>query len=189
MNPDEFTYITAALQTAFPWSNLFPTSQAMDIWYGRLRDIPYSVMNTVVNKWLETQTSPPTIAGLRAEADLVINGQLPTWGDGWEKVRKAIGRYGSMRREEALATFDELTRKTVENLGWQQICDSENVEATRANFRMCYETMAKRQSEDRLLTSGTKEDIAFIQGRDQNDAARIVSDLANHLSLTKGEEK
>lgn len=187
MNPNEFSYITAALQTAFPWANLFPTPEAMDIWYGRLKDIPYSVMQAVVNKWLETQTEPPTIASLRAEADLIVNGAPQSWGDAWEKVRKAIGRYGFLRGKDALATFDELTRRTVENIGWQQICESENPDALRANFRMCYETMARRQSEERLLTAGTRQDVNLIRGVRQNDTTRIVSGLADHFKLTKGE--
>lgn len=188
MNPNEFSYITAALQTAFPWANLFPTTEAMDIWYGRLKDIPYQVAETVVNRWLETQTEPPTIANIRAEADQVVNGQPQPWGDAWEKVRKAVGRYGFMRGKEALATFDDLTRRTVENIGWQQICESENPDALRANFRMCYETMARRQSEERLLTAGTKQAVSLIRGDRQNDTARIVSGLADQLKLTKGDE-
>ena len=177
MNREQFALIAAGLQTAFPWANLFPTKEAIDIWYRKLRDIPYEVMSAVVNRWIDTKNSPPTIADLRAEADVVVNGLPPTWADGWEQVHKAIGRYGYMQREAALASMDEVTAETVRRIGWQQICENENVDALRANFRMVYETMARRLQEDRLISSGTQQKL---------DAVRVpqVVALADQMKLT-----
>lgn len=183
MTVDEFAYIAAALQTAFPWAKLFPNEQAMDIWFRRLEDLPGNVVTAVVNRWLETSREPPTIADIRSSADLVINGEIPDWGAGWEQVRKAIGRYGTDRKAAALATMDELTRQTVERLGWQVICESENADVLRANFRMCYETLARRRREDRLLTGETRDGIAQIQGRGPSRTQSLVSGLADRLKL------
>lgn len=182
MTDDDFVYITAALQTAFPWAKLFPNEQAMEIWFQRLKDIPGGIVRAVVDRWLETQRNPPTIADIRANADLVANGEAPTWADGWEQVRKAIGRYGYYQQEKALASMDELTRQTVLRLGWQQICESENADVLRANFRMTYEALERRQRENRLLSGNVKADIAAIQGR-QADTSRLISGLANSLKL------
>lgn len=177
MTPDEFKLIAAGLQSAFPWANLFPTQEAMTIWYKKLRDIPYEVMSAVVNRWIDTRNSPPTIADLRAEASVVVNGLPPTWSDGWEQVQKAIGRYGYMQREAALASMDEVTAETVRRIGWQQICENENVDALRANFRMVYETMARRLQENRLISSGTQQKL---------EAVRVpqVAALADQMKLT-----
>lgn len=185
MTVDEFAYIAAALQTAFPWAKMFPNEQAMDIWFRRLEDIPGNIAQAVVNRWLETNREPPTIADIRANADLVINGETPDWGAGWEQVRKAIGRYGANRKAAALATMDNLTRQTVECLGWKEICESMSIDVLRANFRMCYEALARRQREDRLLTGETRDGIAQIQGRDPTRVQSLVSGLANQLKLTE----
>ena len=126
MTPKQFEKISKGITTAFPWANLFPNAEAVEIWYRKLGDIPYDVMAAVVNRWIETNTQPPTIAALRQEADIVVNGLPPTWADGWEQVQKAIGRYGYMQREAALASMDEVTAETVRRIGWQQICESEN---------------------------------------------------------------
>lgn len=176
MNREQFAMIAAGLQTAFPWANLFPTKEAIDIWYRKLRDIPYEVMSAVVNRWIDTRSSPPTIADLRAEADVVVNGLPPTWADGWEQVQKAIGRYGYMQREAALASMDEVTRETVQRIGWQQICESENVDALRANFRMVYETMSRRMQEGRMISAGTQQKL---------EAVRIpqIADLAETMKM------
>ena len=176
MNREQFAMIAAGLQTAFPWANLFPTSEAMTIWFKKLRDIPYEVMSAVVNRWIDTRSSPPSIADLRAEADIVVNGVPPSWADGWEQVQKAIGRYGYMQREAALATMDEVTMETVQRIGWQQICESENVDALRANFRMIHETMSRRLQEGRMISSGTQQKL---------EAVRIpqIADLAETLKM------
>lgn len=177
MTAKQFEKISKGITTAFPWANLFPSQEAVEIWYRKLGDIPYDVMTAVVNRWIETKTSPPTIAALRAEADIVVNGLPPTWADGWEQVQKAIGRYGYMRREAALTSMDEVTAETVRRIGWQQICENENVDALRANFRMVYETMARRLQEDRLISSGTQQKL---------DAVRVpqVAALADQMKLT-----
>ena len=177
MTAKQFEKISKGITTAFPWANLFPSQEAVEIWYRKLGDIPYDVMTAVVNRWIETKTSPPTIAALRAEADIVVNGLPPTWADGWEQVQKAIGRYGYMQREAALASMDEVTAETVRRIGWQQICESENVDALRANFRMVYETMARRLQEDRLISTSTQQKL---------DAVRVpqVAALADQMKLT-----
>lgn len=163
MTVKEFEKITKGLTTAFPWANLFPNPEAVEIWYRKLGDISYDVMAAVVNRWLETKTQPPTIAALRQEADIVVNGMLPTWADGWEQVHKAIGRYGYMRGDEALASMDELTAETARRIGWQQICESENIDALRANFRMVYESLSRRLQESRMLSPGTQERLKAVR--------------------------
>lgn len=179
MTPKQFEKITKGITTAFPWANLFPNAEAVEIWYRKLGDIPYDVMTAVVNRWIETNTQPPTIAALRQEADIVVNGLPPTWADGWEQVQKAIGRYGYMQREAALASMDEITRETVLRIGWQQICESENPDALRANFRMVHETLSRRMQEDRLISAGTQKKIDALH------PAALIGDLADKMKLTE----
>ena len=177
MTVKQFEKITKGITTAFPWANLFPNPEAVDIWYRKLGDIPYDVMAAVVNRWIETKTQPPTIAALRQEADIVVNGLPPTWADGWEQVQKAIGRYGYMQREAALASMDEVTAETVRRIGWQQICESENVDALRANFRMVYETMSRRAQEGRMISAGTQHKLDSVR------SVPLISGLADKMNM------
>lgn len=177
MTAKQFEKISKGITTAFPWANLFPSQEAVEIWYRKLGDIPYDVMTAVVNRWIETKTSPPTIAALRAEADIVVNGLPPTWADGWEQVQKAIGRYGYMQREAALASMDEVTAETVRRIGWQQICESENVDALRANFRMVYETMSRRAQEGRMISAGTQHKLDSVR------SVPLISGLSDKMKM------
>lgn len=177
MTAKQFEKISKGITTAFPWANLFPSQEAVEIWYRKLGDIPYDVMTAVVNRWIETKTSPPTIAALRAEADIVVNGLPPTWADGWEQVQKAIGRYGYMQQEAALASMDEVTAETVRRIGWQQICESENVDALRANFRMVYETMSRRAQEGRMISAGTQHKLDSVR------SVPLISGLSDKMKM------
>lgn len=178
MTAKQFEKISKGITTAFPWANLFPSQEAVEIWYRKLGDIPYDIMVAVVNRWIETKTQPPTIAALRQEADIVVNGVPPTWADGWEQTQKAIGRFGYMQREAALSSMDEITRETVRRIGWQQICESENVDALRANFRMVYEALSRRAQENRMITAGTQEKLSAARAVPQ------ISALAEKMKLT-----
>ena len=177
MTAKQFEKIAKGITTAYSWANLLPNQEAVEIWYRKLADIPYDVMTAVVNRWIETKTSPPSIAALRQEADIVVNGVPPSWADGWEQVQKAIARYGYMQRDAALASMDEITRETVIRIGWQQICESENVDALRANFRMVHETMTRRMREGRLISAGTQEKIDAVR------PPSLIGDLAEKMKL------
>lgn len=174
MTKAEFAVIGATIRTAYSWAKMLENEQAMDIWYKKLNDIPTEVLAVVVDKWLETKNQPPTIADLRAEAARTVNGETPIWTDGWEQVRKAINTYGYMQKDRALKSMDELTAATVERLGWQQICESENIDAIRANFRMTYEVLARRKEEGAVLSDRTRLNSARLQG--------LVSGVAKELS-------
>lgn len=174
MTKNEFSVIAATIRTAYSWAKLLENEQALEIWYRKLNDIPADVLAVVVDRWLETKNQPPTIADLRAEAAKTVNGESLLWSDGWEQVRKAISRYGYMQREAALASMDEITAETVRRLGWQQICESENVDTLRANFRMTFESLAKRRDETNVVSDQTK--LKEIRVRE------LVSSLAKELT-------
>lgn len=174
MTKKEFAVIAATIKTAFAWARLFENEQAIEIWYKKLNDIPTEVLMVVVDRWLETKNQPPTIADLRAEAAKTVNGETPVWTDGWQQVRNAISKYGYMQRDKALQSMDKLTAETVSLLGWQQICESENVDTIRANFRMTYEVLAKRQEEDKVLSPQTRLKSEQVR--------QLVADVAKELT-------
>lgn len=128
----------------------------MQLWYNQLRDIPYKVAETVLNKWVAIEKWSPSISDIRQLASELLNGEPTDWGDGWEQVEKAIRRYGIYREAEALESLDDLTRQTVKRLGFKNICLSENQQADRANFRMIYEQLAERKIKDAQIPESIK---------------------------------
>ena len=162
MDKRAFATIAAALQTYYPRFNLLPNSEAMELWYQELGDLPSEVLTAALRKWVTTEKWPPSIAELRGLCAEMTKGPAPDWGGAWGEVQNAVRFLGYMREKEALESMSSLTRSAVERIGWRNICCSENPEALRAQFRQIYEIVAKRENESRQLPPKLQEMIAMI---------------------------
>ncbi len=156
MNKSEFSRIAMAIKTYFPREYVLPNQQAIDLWYAELKDLDFNVASLALRKYVNTEKFPPTIADLRRLATECLQGQTEDWGKGWEATVKAIHRYGYYRQEEALQSLSELTRKTVQRLGFKELCMSENLMNDRANFRMIYEQLVNRDKVDKQINPAIK---------------------------------
>lgn len=161
MDKTEFAKIAAAMRTYYPKEEkLIPNVQAAELWYRQLEDIPYTVAELALNKWVATEKWSPSIAEFRKAAAEVSTAEVKEWGEAWEMVCKAISRYGSYQEAEALAALPELAARAAKQIGWRNLCFSENVPADRANFRMIYERLAERQKQDAQLPPALRDMIA-----------------------------
>lgn len=147
MTKDEFKVLAKGLKAVYTQTTFLPDAEALHVWYELLKDLDYTIANIAIQKHMIASKFPPTIAEIREQAATIMLGDKPLWSDGWEQVQRAIRLYGSYRPKEALESMDELTRKTVERLGFRELCMSENITADRANFRMVFESLADRQHE------------------------------------------
>lgn len=164
MTKQEFAQWAMALKTYYPKESLLPNTQAMELWFRQLEDVPYQVAVTALNKWVATNKWSPTIADIRETTATITTGELPDWGEAWEQVLTAIKRYGMYRADEALASLPELTRDCVRRLGFREICVSENITQDRANFRMIYEQLATRKKQQAQIPESVLKMIGSIQG-------------------------
>lgn len=165
MDKKEFSIFVMALKTFYPRENLLPNNQAMELWYRQLQDIPYQIAEAALNKWVATNKWSPSIADIREIATSIKLGDVPDWGEGWNQVQSAIRRFGMYRVDEAMNSFDPLTRECVERLGFKNICISENPATERANFRMVYEQLAQRKHVDAQIPDNLKQLIGNIQSQ------------------------
>ena len=163
MSNKEFTIWAAALQTYYPRFNLLPNKQAMSLWFDALKDLPAEVLTAALKKWTVTEKWPPTIAELREKCDEIVNGDRPDWGSAWGEVQRAIRRWGYMQIEEAMNSMSPVTREAVRRIGWQNICESENPEAIRAQFRQIYELCDRHESTERGLPPELKVMIQSLR--------------------------
>jgi hypothetical protein len=175
MNKQEFATLAMALRTYYPKENLLPNTQAMELWFQQLQDIPYQVAEAALNKWVATNKWSPSIAEIRESAAEVSHGEIPDWGNGWEQVLIAIRKYGSYRISEAMESFDPITRQCVERLGFKNICMSENISTDRANFRMIYEQLSERKKRESQISVNLKQLITTIQQKgDLNEGYKLL---------------
>lgn len=163
MTKQEFAQVIMALQVYYPRENLPKTEQAIDLWYDLLSDIPYQIAEASVKKWVATNKWSPSISEIRAMALNVTRGELKDWGQAWDDVMAAVREFGQSRAIEALKSLDELTREATKRIGFRNICNSDNLAADRANFRMIYEQLAKRKETSEQMPPRLRELIGNTQ--------------------------
>lgn len=162
MEREEFRILAKAMKAIYAQATFLPDKDALEIWFSLLKDIPYEIANMALQKYMLTNKFPPTIAEIRELATSISAGEKELWADGWEKALTAIRSYGTYREQEALESLDELTRKTVECLGYYGLCTSENLTADRANFRMIFEKLADRKRTKEQLPKNLRNAIENV---------------------------
>ena len=165
MTKDEFKILAKGLKAVYTQPSFLPDTDALNVWYSLLQDLPYEVCNVAIQKYMMTETKIPTIADIRNLCTSVVAGERPLWSDGWEEVMMSIRRYGSYNEEKALESMSDITKQCVRRLGYQNLCRSEAIEVDRANFRMIFEQVANREHEKKKLPQGMQQLIASIQER------------------------
>lgn len=183
VSKQEFATLVLAMQAMYG-DEFIGTEEAMDVWFALLHDLDYQILSKALQKYMLTNKFKPTVAELRAiYADLICP-VISDWSEGWEKVSRAIGHYGMYRTDEAMESFDEVTREAVKRLGFQNICLSENIVADRARFAEIYQAIQQRKRiavnigsalpdlqevvNRRLADMEQKEQKALVQGNYNN---------------------
>ena len=168
MDKSEFVVLALGMRAVYTKNNFLPDDDAINVWYALLKDIPYEILNIAIQKYMQKEKFPPTVAELREIASEIVNGETKDWSDGWEQVLSAIRKYGMYRETEAIESMDEITQMCVKRLGFQNICTSDNIAADRANFRQIYQTYVERQKIDNQISLSIKNKIAQIENSKQD---------------------
>lgn len=156
MDKKQFAQIAAALGAAYGDRKYMQSNEDIELWFGMLKDLDYNSCRNAVQQLIATSKFHPSIAEIREKSVSITALPIAGWGEAWGAVLYAIRRFGMYREMEALEGLDELTRKCVESLGYQNLCLSENTETDRANFRMIYQEMAKCEREKRQIPEAVK---------------------------------
>lgn len=183
VSKQEFATLVLAMQAMYG-DEFIGTEEAIDVWFALLHDLDYQILSKALQKHMLTNKFKPTVAELRENYADLICPTISDWSEGWEKVSKAIGRYGMYRVEEAMESFDEVTREAVKRLGFQNICLSENIIADRARFAEIYQAIQQRKRiavnigsslpdlqeavNKRLVDLGQKKQKVLVQGNYNN---------------------
>lgn len=191
MNRDEFTkfykYITAIT------TDTNPSPERMQVYFDALSDLPFDSAMLAAKKVIATLENPflPMPAVFRGVAAEITNPPIPTAGEAYEEVLKAIRNYGGYREKEALESLSPLTLKAVKAVGWKSICYSEEPDIIRAQFRKAYEGMEKRERIEIKVPSKLKELSEEVAAAHQIESTpaknygvkRLTAEVAEKLYL------
>ena len=138
MDKREFAALAAAMEEYYGRNQITKSAASMDIWYELIGDIPYGQCKNAVRQLMATNNFFPSAAEIRKLCTQTGDPEAPSIDDAWGMVLKAVRAYGYMQEAEALESLPEPCRSVVKNIGWQNICRSENIMAERAFFRDSY---------------------------------------------------
>jgi hypothetical protein len=174
MNAQEFATISMAIKAAYPSANLMPDRQSKDVWFTMLGDIDYKVCMTALKEIIANNKFTPTIAEIREKCSSLTSPKIKDWGEAWESVIRAIGKFGMYNTQDALDSFDETTRICVKRIGFQNICRDEDYTASRANFRMIYEIEAKRKKANNQLPPQLRAEKQIMIDKLVENTAKMI---------------
>lgn len=161
MTFEEWKTLAKGMRALYTSQNFLPDGESVKTWYMMVRDLPYEAANAAIQKYAATNRFPPTVADIRDQAAEMTSGRQDDWGEAWKQVMGAVRKHGYMDQEGALASLGSLARRTVERLGWKELCASENAMADRANFRMVYEQLQQEGRKDAQLPPGIREALGM----------------------------
>ena len=144
MRQPECELIVAKLVEAYPvpaW-----TPGGVSLYVEMLLDLDRDICARAVRDLIATDPKRPSIAGIRrgvAEAAALADpraGYLSP-DEAWGVVQEAFGVIG---RERPFPDNFPLVAHAVASMGWRTMCDSENLETLRAQFRLAYTALLER---------------------------------------------
>lgn len=168
MDINEFSIIAQTLKKAYNRHHFLEDQEEATVWFEMLKDLDANTVAKAVRYFIQNDTLgyPPVIGQIRAAALDSTGERVEDWEAGWAKVMKAISAYGRYQMAEALESFDEITRRTVEAYGWDDLCNADIGDTTvKAQFRDIYRNRANQENTlrqvDKRFRIGIEKAIAI----------------------------
>lgn len=167
MDKTEFARFVTIIRSGYQKQDFLKDVDSLSFWFSMLKDLPFELAVTALQKHVATSKWLPSVAEIRQCASEITLGEPRDWSDEWLSVIQAVRMYGYINEKDALATLSPLTKGIVRQLGWKNICCSEQNELTalRANFRMIYTQKAEREKENASLPCDVSGKISELSER------------------------
>ena len=143
MTLNEAKRLLATVTAAFPNYQDRNLAMTARIWQVALSDLDPRDVNLAITKLLMTQRFFPTVAEVREAAENLSPLAHPSPEEAWAEVN------AHLCRSNTAPYTDPLIVKAIAGIGWNTIAMSENVGVERAHFMRFYETMVKKEREER----------------------------------------
>lgn len=144
MNQTEFDMIRAAIKAAWPGYMVMNDKYSIRFWYSMLGHLELNVAENAIQQLAATSKYPPQISDILQKAAEMNGAVLEDPGEAWQLVMSAVRNYGSYRPQEAKDSLPPVVREAVEQIGYMELCTTDNITADRAHFFRVYETLRTR---------------------------------------------
>lgn len=158
MNRPEIIKLVALLSANYRnWPADGKEEDTVMLWESMLGDITFDIGLAAVKTHLSRSVYPPTIADIRDAAALIESPPVVDAIEAWDLIGRAIRKFGYYRQEEAMASLPDDVAEMARRFTWNELCHSENIDTLRAQFRMAWESQAKRIKEYGVMPKDIRE--------------------------------
>ena len=140
-----------------------PSPERTQVYWDMLNDLEFEVAMVGGKRIIATLENPflPMPAIFRKAALEVTGRETLPWPQAYDQVLRAIRNFGVHRVEQALESLTPINREALNALGgFKAFCLNEENDINRAQFRMAYETLAKREMMDAKTPQKLKDLMA-----------------------------
>lgn len=184
MTREEFAAATAVLEAGV---NHSLTSQAAEVWYSILGDLPAESLQVAVRRYLAEAEYPgmPPVGKIRRLAVEDIHGLPLTAGEAWDAVLTAVRRHGFYDAKRGVDSLDPLTRRAMRAVGgFVAVCDCTEISILAGQFRRAYESLENRQQGMLRLPEDVRPRISQSHTKALPEVRRLAEQLGNSERLT-----
>lgn len=135
------------------------TDFAISVWHNMLGEFNFPDVAVAIKKLALESPYPPTVHEIVKRISELHLANIPNEAEAYGEVLRAVRVYGMYKEEEALASLTPLTRKVTEQIGFKDICQTQNIDTIRAQFRMAYQTQAEEIKKNNLLPDKFRKEL------------------------------
>ena len=159
MTREQFKVLVKAMKAVYTNPGFIPDQDAFDVWYSMLKDLDYAIASRAVQMHLQTEESPPTVAGIRKQSAKLKADEADDLNEtaAWSLVLKAIRRSTYYSEEEFAklpATVQRAVASPKQLREWATLedVDGKTLTVIQSNFQRTFRVEQQRERERNKLS-------------------------------------
>lgn len=159
MTKDQFKILVKAMKAVYTNPGFIPDNDAFDVWYSMLKDLDYALASRAVQMHMQTEETPPTVAGIRKQSAKLKADETDDLNEtaAWSLVLKAIRR-STYYSEEEFAKLPATVQRAVSSprqlREWATLedVDGKTLTVIQSNFQRTFRAEQQRERERSKLS-------------------------------------
>ena len=159
MTREQFKVLVKAMKAVYTNPGFIPDQDAFDVWYSMLKDLDYAIASRAVQMHLQTEETPPTVAGVRKQFAKLKADEADDLNEtaAWSLVLKAIRRSTYYSEEEFAklpATVQRAVASPKQLREWAMLedVDGKTLTVIQSNFQRTFRAEQQRERERSKLS-------------------------------------
>lgn len=174
MTREQFKVLVKAMKAVYTNPGFIPDKDAFDVWYSMLKDLDYALASRAVQMHLQTEESPPTVAGIRKQSAKLKADETDDLNEtaAWALVLKAMRR-AAYYAEEEFEKLPVVVKRAVFSPGqlreWAILedIDGKTMTVIQANFQRTFRNEMRIEKEKGKLSP----DVLKLYSK--NDSSKV----------------